>query len=110
MSIIINKPHLCTILEVWQPKYNSKSLTKEYDEPVALLHKRKVDHGSPILVVSFTKAPHLNGQRFAIKKGDAQKHAVGSNGKAPMYEVPLSHLETYSISSEIMNEIKEIFA
>ena len=108
--MIINKPHLCTVTEVWQPKYNSQSLTQEYDEPVALLHKRKVDFGSPILIIKFTKAKHLIGQRFAIRKQDAQRHAVGSNGRAPMYEVPLSSFEAWESGSEVANKAKEMFA
>lgn len=105
--MIVNKVHLCTKLEVWSPKYAGRWL-EEYGEPVALVHKRKVDFGSPILIVDFPKAKSLAGQRFAIKKLDAQRHKVGTNGKADMYEIPLSHFEYWESSSEVLNIIEEI--
>ena len=93
--MIIKQPHLCTKLQVWTPKYDNKSLTQDYGEPVALLHKGKVDHASAVILVEFPKAKHLQGQRFAIKKQDAQRHAIGTNGAAPMYEIPMSHFESW---------------
>lgn len=105
--MIISKPHLCTKMEVWMPKYNSKSLTRDYSEPVALLHQKKVDFATPIIIVTFPKAKHLAGQRFAIKKVYAQEHAVGTNGTAPMYEVPMSHFQAWESSAEVMKIINE---
>lgn len=104
MSIIIKQPHLCSILEVWHPKYS----TKWGDEMVVLLNKRKVDFGSPVLIIRFTKAKAFmqEGQRFAIKKIDAQRCEVGSNGTAPMYIVPLSKLEYWSSVKEIYDTIE----
>lgn len=101
MSMILDKLHLLTHLDVWQPKFNDKSLTQDYGEHVALLHKRKVDFATPTIIVTFSKSPHLKGQRFAIKKAYAQQHAIGTNRKAPMYEVPMSHFEDYITNQEI---------
>jgi hypothetical protein len=109
MSLIIAKPHLMTHLSVWTPKYNSKSLTQDYGEQVALLHKRKVDFASPVIIVEFPKAKHLQGQRFAIRKESAQKHAVGTNGAAPMYEIPLSHFESWESAQEVIDLAEEAF-
>lgn len=106
--MIISKPHLCTKLEVWRPKYNNKSLTKDYGELVALVHKKKVDFASPVIIVTFPKAKHLEGQRFAITKQNAQKHAVGTNGSAPMYEIPMSHFEPWETVDEVKNTIKKL--
>lgn len=102
MAILINKPHLCTKLEVWQPKYSAQ-YTDKYEEAVALLHKHKVDFGSPVIIVEFTKSKGLAGQRFAIRKQDAQQHEVGTNGKAPMYEIPMSHFQAWVKPEEINN-------
>ena len=98
--MIINKPHLCTKLPIWAPKYSAK-YQDEYGERIALLHKNKVIYGSPIIIIEFTRANHLLGQRFAILKRDAQKHKVGSNGTAPMYEIPMSQLESWESAAEI---------
>jgi hypothetical protein len=107
--MIIHKLHLCTTIPVWAPKYNDKSLTRDYGEYVALVHKRKVDFGSPVLIITFPKAKHLEGQRFCIKKQDAQRHAVGTNGKAPMYEIPMSHFESWETAQEVRDLAFSLF-
>ena len=104
----INKPHLCTRLQVWAPKYNDKSLTQEYGEQVALVHKRKVDFASPVIIIEFS-AKHLQGQRFCIRKQDAQRHAVGTNGKAPMYEIPMSHFESWQTGAEVAAIVESLW-
>lgn len=106
--MIINQPHLCTKLEVWAPRYNDK-YEDEYGEPVALLHKDKIDYGSPTIIVEFTKAKHLKGQRFAIRKTYAQSHSAGTNGNAPMYEIPMSHLENWASKQEILNTVDSLW-
>lgn len=105
--MLIRNPHLCTVMDIWQPKFNDKSLTKKYGEAVALMHKGKVDNASPLIIVTFSKSPHLAGQRFAINRLRAQSHAVGTNGKAPMYEVPMSHFEPYETIDDIKNTVQE---
>ena len=107
MSLIIKQPHLCSVLEVWHPRYHDKW----QDEMVVLLNKRKVDFGSPVLIVKFTKAKAFMQpeQRFAIKKIDAQACEVGDNGTAPMYIVPMSKLEYYETPAEIYETIERIF-
>lgn len=104
--MIINKLWMCTRLPVWSPKY---SAVKEYGEPVALLHKNKVDFGSPVIIVDFS-AKHLQGQRFAIRKEDAQRHDVGTNGKAPMYLIPMSHFESWESAQEVRDIAEAIFS
>ena len=105
--MIISRPHLCTVLPVWFPKYSTQ-YNDTYGEPVALLHKHKVDFATPVIIVEFTKAKHLQGQRFAITQKYAKEHKVGTNGSAPMYEIPMSHLENWDSADEVLNIIKEI--
>lgn len=106
--MIINKPWLCTKIPVWNPKWSGQ-YADEYGEPVALLHRRKVDFGSPVLLVEFTKSKSLAGQRFCIKKEEAQRHKVGTNGRAEMYEIPLSHFESWQSAQETLELIHNIF-
>lgn len=103
--MIINKIHLCTKLIVFAPRYSDKYKT---GEATALLHRRKVDFASPVILVEF-KAAHLLGQRFCIKKEDAQKHTVGTNGKAEMYEIPMSHFESWQSGQEVLDLVHNIF-
>lgn len=108
--MIIKDVHLTTKLEVWNPKF-SEQYKDEYSEPVVLLHKRKVDYASPKIIVEFTRSTALKGQRFAISRSYAQSHKIGTNGKAPMYEIPMSHFETWVSGSEVvekaLNNFKE---
>lgn len=105
--MIIHRLDLCTKLDVWKPKYSAKY--GEAGEEVALLHKRKVDFGSPIIVVNFPRAKHLQGQRFCIRKQDAQKHEVGNNGKARMYLIPMSHFQPWELASEVRDLALSLF-
>lgn len=105
--MIIHKPHLCTKLAVWTPKYSTKY--GEYGEPVALLHRGKVDFASPVIIVDFPKAKHLQGQRFCIRKQDAQDHELGSNGKAEMYIIPMSHFDSWETAAEVRDLAFNLF-
>lgn len=93
----IAKPYHMTHMLVWNPKYSAE---KDYGEYVALLHKRKVDFASPVIIVEF-RAKHLQGQRFCIRKQDAMRHEQGSNGTAPMYIIPMSHFESWETPAEV---------
>ena len=92
--MIFNKPSLLTHLEIWAPKYSEAH--KVGGERVALLAKYKVDAGSPWLIVEFTKAKHLLGQRYCIKKAAAQSCTIDYDQKIPMYAVPMSKLENWT--------------
>lgn len=105
--MIIHKPHLCTKMEVWTPRYKDKH--RDYGEYVALLHKNKVDFASPVILIEFTKAKHLAGQRFCITREQAQKHEVGTNGVAPMYIVPMSHFEQWETAQEVRDLAFSLF-
>lgn len=104
--MIISKVHLLTKLIVFAPRY--KDQYGKLGEPVALLHQKKVDFASPVILVEF-KAKHLLGQRFCIKKAEAQKHVIGSNGVAPMYEIPMSHFDSWESAQEVLDLTKILF-
>lgn len=99
MLEIISKKQT-TILDVWFPRYSSAYT--ETGERVALLAKYKVEQSTPILIVEFTKAKHLKGQRYAIRRSNVMKFPLDSNGKIPCYAVPMSAFESYSIYGEMI--------
>lgn len=100
MSILINNPKRCTVLDIWYPKYSKNAV---------MLAKYKIEHASPIIIINFTKAKHLMGQRFAIRRKDVIKCKVVDNGKIPVYEVPMDKLENYDTAKEIMEVVNEVF-
>lgn len=106
-EVIFNRPHVLTRLEVWAPRYKDKH--GDLAEPVVLLAKYKVDQASPWILVDFTKAKHLMGQRFCIMRMDAQNCRLDSNTKIPCYAVPLSKFEGWDSGAEVLEVIKEIF-
>lgn len=103
----ISKPHQCTTLGVWFPRYSDQYTATQ--EKVALLARYKVDQGSPILLVDFTKAKHLAGQRYAIYKAKAQTFPVDSNGKIDCYAVPMSALEDWQTEAEVLDIALDAF-
>lgn len=106
--MIFKTPHILTKIEVWFPKYSTKYT--DLKERVALLACYKVDGGSPWIIVEFTKAQHLKGQRYCIKRSDAQACPVVMNGNKktaiPCYEVPMSKLENW----DTVDEVKQVIA
>lgn len=106
--MIFKRPSMLTKLEVWFPKYSTQYTDKQ--ERVVLLAKYKVDSGSPWIIIEFTKAKHLLGQRYCIKRSDAQEFPTVMNGTKktaiPCYEVPMSKLENWASVDEVNNEIK----
>lgn len=105
--MIFKRPSLLTHLDIWAPRYSDAY--KDGQERVALLAKYKVDQASPWLIVEFTKAKHLIGQRYCIRRRDAQKCAIDSNGKIPCYAVPMSSLEGWDTVEEVKKIVEEIF-
>ena len=99
MTYIIHKPHTCTKLEVWTPRYHDKKDGE--GEWIALVAKYKVDQASPIIIVDFTKAKHLKGQRYAIRKDKAQSYPIETNTKIECYAIPLSAFDTWETAAEV---------
>lgn len=97
--MIIHKPHLCTKLDIWAPRYSSAYTAT--DERVALLAQYKVAQSSPVILVDFTKAKHLKGQRFCITRENAMHYPLDSNGKIPCYAIPMSAFDGWESAAEV---------
>lgn len=72
-----------TRMEIWQPRYKDR---------VVLMAKYKVDTADEDIEVIFTKAKHLEGKTFTIKREDAKKCLISDNGKIDCYVVPFRNL------------------
>lgn len=105
--MIFNRPHQLTKIEIWFPRYKDKH--GELAEPVVLLAKYKVDQASPWIIIDFTKAHHLKGQRYCIRRTHAQSFPLDSNTKIPCYAVPLSQLENWDTAEEVREIVNKIF-
>lgn len=101
MTQILHKPHLCTTLDIWMPKYNTESGDWE-----VWISQRKVAYSSPLIIINFVKAKHLQGQRFCVRRQDIERSPVGTNGKIPVYKVPFYKLDSWQTAQEVM-EIAE---
>lgn len=106
-TMIVKDPSKLTKLEIWFPKYSSAYT--ELEERCVLLAKYKVDAGSPVLIVEFTKAKHLMGQRYCIPRHEVQSMKVDSNGKIPVYIVPMSRLYTYDTVADVKETVNKLF-
>lgn len=102
--MILSRLHEITVLPIWSPKYHSDSGEWEVWPLV-----RKVRYASPIIIIDFTKAAHLKGQRFCVKKEVVENSPRGTNGKAQIYRVPFSKLEPWSTNEEVSEIAEGIF-
>lgn len=105
--MIFKNPERLTHLDIWTPRYSDAY--GEEGERVALLAQYKVAHASPWIIVTFTRAKHLAGQRFCIKRVDVEKCKVDSNGSIPCYAVPMSAFEHWDTAAEVVNIANKIF-
>ena len=94
----IKEPYMHTTMEIWFPKYSSQYKNDGDGERSALLSVEKVNRATPIILVKFTKAKHLIGQRFYIHKSHAQSFPQVSNGRIMCYDVPMSILDTWELA------------
>lgn len=105
--ITIKREADCTKIQIWSPRYSDKH--GALAEPVVLIAKYKVHHGTGTLLVEFTKAKHLIGQRFAITRDNAQRYPESTNGKISCYAVPMSALDVWETSREALKAAMEAF-
>lgn len=102
--MIIAKPHLLTQLDIWFPKYHSESGGWE-----VWLGKNKVNHSSGVIIVNFTKAKHLKGQRFCIRRAEVERCPIGTNGRISVYRVPFDKLEGWETATEVRDLAINVF-
>lgn len=102
--MIFKNPSLLTHLDIWKPRYSDQY--KDTGERVALLAQYKVNQTSPWIIIEFSRAPHLAGQRFCIKRAEVEKCPIDSNGKIPCYAVPMSKFENWSTTEEVMDDLR----
>lgn len=105
--MIVKSPHLLTKIKIWFPKYSSAYT--DIQERVALLAKYKVEHATPYVLVEFTDAKHLMGQRFGILRETIVGCPVVTNGKIECYEVPMSYFENWQTASEVREIAEALF-
>lgn len=96
--MVINKPHVCTKINIFQPKWSGKhSETKDW---IVKLAEYKVRDASPIIIITFDY-PTLKYGRYAITRAKAMSYPIGTNGKIPTYEIPFSALESWDSAAEV---------
>lgn len=107
LKVIFSKPHLLTKLDIWSPRYKDKH--GDLAEPVVLLAQYKVQQASPWILVDFSKAKHLRGLRFCIKRQDAESCPLDSSTKIPCYAVPLSKFESWDTVQEVKETVNRLW-
>lgn len=105
--MIFKDPSKFTKLEIWYPRYSSKYTN--WQERVVLLAQYKVQHATEWILVEFSKAKHLKGQRFCIKRRDVMQCPIEPNGSIPCYAVRMSQLEGWSTHVEVIETIEDLF-
>lgn len=99
--MILNKIHLLTKLEIWYPKYGD---TDGWE--VWISQSPPLQRDNPI---EFTKAKHLKGQRFYVRRDDVVRSPLGSNGQIAVYRVPFAMLESWETQQEAYDLAMAVF-
>lgn len=94
--ITLSNIHLLTRLPIWYPKYNT-----EDGEWEVWISAKKVRYSSSVIIIEFTKAKHLLGQRFCVRRQDVERSPIGTNGRIPIYKVPFDKLQGWQTSAEV---------
>lgn len=100
--MIFNNPSRLTKIDIWAPKYSTKHKTGKW---VVLLARYRVDSASPWILIEFTRAKHLKGQRYCVRQRDAQDSPLEDNGKIPCYAVSMDKLESWGTVTEVKEAI-----
>jgi hypothetical protein len=104
--MIIHKPHHCTKLDIWTPRYSDKF---SQGESVALIAQYKVQQASPVIIINFSKSKHLASQRFCITRDKAMRQPLDTNGKIPCYAIPMSQFERWESAQEVHDVAMGLF-
>lgn len=105
--MIFNHPERLTKLDIWAVRYKETHTGGEWE---VLINDYHVTHASPWVLIEFTKAKHLKGQRFCIKRTDIQNcpteiHKAKSGKQIRRYVVPFSKLEGWDTVEEVKETI-----
>lgn len=95
----INKPHLLTTIDIWSPRYSDKY--SDEGQWMVLVADYKLQQASPVVLISFTKAKHLKGQRFCITREKALSCVLDTNGKIACRAIPFDSLESWETAEEV---------
>lgn len=108
--MILKDPSKLTTLDIWAVRYKEQS--KGTGEWEVLINDYHVDnaHASPVVIVTFSKAKHLQGQRYCIKRSDitsspTEMHKSKQGRPIRRYVVPFSKLEGYDTAQEVKDII-----
>jgi len=96
--ITIKEPQLLTRMDIWYPRYKDRKINGDW---VVLLSCKTVKFATSLILVSFVRAKHLQGQRFAILKSDVMKYPVESNGSIDCYAVPMEAFDSWESTKEL---------
>ena len=104
--MLITKRTPVTVIDLWFPKYSSK-----YDgtkERAFLPACYKVDNGAEVIIVKFSRAKHMQGLRFAMKRKDVMTYPRQNNGSIYCYAVPESKWEPVETPEDIHGVVENL--
>lgn len=104
---------LMTRHEVFTPRYHDKRDSDE-KEWVCLIPCYKIRGGSPLQLIDYTRAKHLIGLRYFIKRSEVEQchvHQVKSKqgNMVDMYEIPEHLWHTWETTEELHDTAMELF-
>lgn len=105
--MIVTKRTLTTTIDLWYPRYNDKYTAT--GERCFLPACYKVRGGANVIIIEFSKAKHMLGLRFAMKRSDIMKYPEVSNGSISCYAVPESKWEPVETPEDIYKIIEELW-
>lgn len=105
--MLVTKRTPYTLIDLWYPRYKNK--WKPDGEKEYLPAVYRVVGGKEIIVIEFSKAKHLAGLRFAMKREDIMKYPQQSNGRIMCYAVPESKWEPVETANDIIKIVEELW-
>ena len=103
--MIVKSDEACTVCEVWFPRYKDRSHDKK--ELTVLIPDYKINSGTRIIEVRFTKAKHLMGKKFVGWRDEIKKCPLETNGTVMCYVIPFSLLSEKEPESVLWEDIRK---
>ena len=104
--MLLTDKTIYTTIDLWYPRYNDKYTAT--GERCFLPAVYKVKGGANIIVIKFSKAKHMAGLRFCMKRSDIMTYPIETNGTIDVYAVPESKWEEVENDS-IWRTINELW-